>query len=96
MDEVRHNIFEENIVPANEYYDLTIVVNFKDFKYDENYRQQEIDLLQPQLEALGYTDIKWGDGERDSFGPLTRTCTAKNRYGLVDHFFYGWETRVRS
>lgn len=69
--------------------DLTQVVSFKDFTYDHTYKIQEKTLLQPQLEAKGYTDCQWGPGETDSFGPLTRVCKARDQDGHLIHFVYG-------
>ena len=31
----------------------------------------------------------WHDGERDSFGPLTRWCEVRNAKGQVKHLIYG-------
>jgi hypothetical protein len=55
----------------------------------ETYREQEINLLEPRLRAVGYVNIHWSDGERDSFGPLTRVCSATNQYGERVYFVYG-------
>jgi hypothetical protein len=55
----------------------------------ETYREQERELLQPRLEAVGYVNIQWQDGERDSFGPLTRVCSATNSFGERVYFVYG-------
>jgi hypothetical protein len=54
-----------------------------------NYVRHERDLLTPRLERLGYTYISWSDGERDSFGPLTRICTAMDPEGRMVEFVYG-------
>ena len=42
----------------------------------------------PKLEALGYEVSRWVDGERDSFGPLTRGCIGK-KDGEVFRLWYG-------
>ena len=78
-----------NETPATEYIELSSIVDFTDFKYDDTYREQEGVLLTPQLEALGFTHIAWMPGEYDSFGPLTRVCRAKNRFNEVVWFMYG-------
>lgn len=70
------------------YVDLTDVVNFEGFDW-EKYYEGERDILQPQLEALGYIRFEWGMGEQDSFGPLSRMCKALNTEGKVAWFFYG-------
>lgn len=41
-----------------------------------------------RLERLGYDVRCWVDGERDSFGPLSRGCVAK-KDGEVFRFWYG-------
>lgn len=66
------------------------LISFKDFDFSTaTYRQQEIEILQPQLEAYGFTDINWYDGERDSFGPLTRMVSAVHPDGNLIEMFYG-------
>ena len=52
------------------------------------YRKQEIEILQPRLEELGYIFISWHDGERDSFGALTRICRAMAPNGEMVEFYY--------
>lgn len=42
----------------------------------------------PRLEKLGYTKISFTDGERDSFGPLTRLVRAE-KDGQKVEFMYG-------
>lgn len=71
------------------YRDLSDVIVLTGLTYDENYINQEKELLTPRLEAVGYTNIQWQDGERDSFGPLTRVCSATDRYGNRVYFIYG-------
>lgn len=63
-------------------------ISFEGFDYNQ-YRRHELEILEPRLRAIGYHDIQWGKGESDSFGPLTRTCTAKDQYDNVVHFMYG-------
>ena len=67
---------------------LNEVISMDGFDYSK-YRADEISVLTPRLEALGYTHIQWGDGERDSFGPLTRVCAAFNSDMIACNFFYG-------
>ncbi|MET0786543.1 MAG: hypothetical protein ABWY25_07555 [Paenisporosarcina sp.] len=69
---------------------LAGVIDFARFDYDKNtYKDQERTILQPQLETLGYTNITWSDGERDSFGPLSRLCKAKGPDKVWVTFIYG-------
>lgn len=45
------------------------------------FRQEEKDLLSPALEKAGYIlHGEWFDGERDSFGPLSRCIHATSPY----------------
>ena len=78
---------EEN-VNAKEYIMLTDLISFSYFDYGEYIRDEKA-ILTPQLEHLGYTDIIWGSGEADSFGPLTRICRAKDKFGNAQYFMYG-------
>lgn len=80
------NMDEPN--PAIEYVPLEDLLNFMGFNF-ENYRTDEVNVLQPQLEQLGYSDVTWQRGETDSFGPLTRVCRAKDGSGRVVWFVYG-------
>lgn len=41
-----------------------------------DYTRWEEEIATPALIALGYSNISWSTGERDSWGPLTRICTA--------------------
>jgi hypothetical protein len=67
--------------------ELEDIISFEGFTF-KDWRNGEIEILQPQLIALGYIDIKWEMGEEDSFGPLTRTCHA-SKDGERYHFIYG-------
>jgi len=78
----------EESVKAKEYIMLTDFIDFSNFDYGE-YLRDEKAVLQPQLELRGYTDIIWGSGEADSFGPLTRICRAIDKLGNVCYFMYG-------
>ena len=73
---------------AKSYYDLSSIISFDKFRFDK-YSEDEIDVLQPQLEALGYKDITWLKGETDSFGPLTRICHAYTSNNQLTRFMYG-------
>ena len=54
--------------PTDEYEDLMELISFEGFECTSaTYANQEKTLLQPQLEALGYTEIIWLPGESDSF-----------------------------
>lgn len=81
-----HNVFEdENTSPFE---DLSDLIHFDGFDVD-NWRRSEMDLLEPRLRELGFSDIRWGPGETDSFGPLTRICTATDQNGIKRRFIYG-------
>ena len=43
---------------------------------DRLYTNWEANVATPRLEELGYTNLTWRTGESDSFGPLSRVCTA--------------------
>ena len=53
------------------------------------YGDWERKVCKPALEAQGYTAIVFLDGERDSFGPLTRLVHATDKDGVRRHFIYG-------
>jgi hypothetical protein len=66
------------------------IISFEGFGfYKHNYRKQEVEILQPRLEELGYTNVSWHAGESDSFGPLTRICKATDPTGKHVRFMYG-------
>lgn len=71
-----------NFMPLHE------VVSFEDYDFNGRLEQQEKEILQPQLEALGYTNISWEPGDEDSFGPLVRVCKAYLDGKLI-HLVYG-------
>ena len=72
------------------YPDLTEVISFAGFSFaNATYHEQELKILQPRLEALGYTKIIWMMGEQDSFGPLTRLCSVISPDGKPITFMYG-------
>lgn len=78
-------------MPAPEeivYFDLHDLLSFSLFDFTD-YRKGEIEILQPQMEAMGYTEFEWSMGEYDSFGPLTRICRAINKDGTKMAFIYG-------
>jgi hypothetical protein len=69
---------------------LPDIISFNKFDYSgATYVNQEETILQPQLEKLGYTEIKWLPGESDSFGPLSRVCRAFDKEGELHWFYYG-------
>jgi len=51
--------------------DTDLDLDFDSFDWKQ-YVRDEVSILNPQLEDLGYTVIGWHMGEKDSFGPLTR------------------------
>ena len=66
---------------------LTEVIGMEGFDY-AHYFRDERELLTPRMEEAGYSNIRWGKGETDSFGPLTRTCSA-DKDGHTFLFMYG-------
>lgn len=81
----RQNIFE-----GPYYVPLSQVVSLDGLSYDrDKFAKEEIDILNPRLEALGYDDIHWFAGETDSFGPLSRIGRAHNAAGDLVWFTYG-------
>jgi hypothetical protein len=91
--EVHHNIWDEstNEPPGPVYIPLMTVIDFEGFEFLSHggYIEQEREILQPRLEALGYSNIYWFEGETDSFGPLTRRCRAVDKRGDTVWFVYG-------
>jgi len=87
---VQRNIWDDGDEPdpPREYISLEDLISFQGFDYTQWLHGEE-HILQPQLEAFGYTDIQWKQAEYDSFGPLTRTCKAKNSDGSAVWFIYG-------
>ena len=71
----------------DDYEDLGSVISFADFSFSE-YWKGEQEILTPRLKELGFTDICFVMGERDSFGPLSRICLA-NKNGKLVKFIYG-------
>lgn len=72
-----------------EYEEFPDEVSFNGFGFTTaTYRRDEVEVLQPQLEALGYNVVAWLPGETDSFGPLTRVCHAQKN-GEDVWFIYG-------
>ena len=49
----------------------------------------ENEIATPALQALGYTNIRWHMGERDSFGPLSRVVLCDDSNGIRHKFIYG-------
>lgn len=52
------------------------------------YFRWERDVAKPYLEAQGYTDVRFYDIERDSFGPLIRGVSAQLN-GRKHEWLYG-------
>lgn len=67
--------------------DLMNFISFEGFDWKEYYKGEK-EILQPRLEALGFTNVKWSPGETDSFGPLSRVCKAKTLTGKAVSFVY--------
>jgi hypothetical protein len=70
------------------YENLMDVVSFEGFSFS-NYWDGEMKILTPRLLNAGFSKIKFSMGECDSFGPLTRICTAVDKDNRVRHFIYG-------
>lgn len=73
--------------PPTEYIDLGSVISFDGFDH-KTYALDELEILQPRLEAMGYREVSWFPGEMDCFGPLTRLCRAMKNLEAV-WFVYG-------
>lgn len=52
------------------------------------YWDWEKDVATPALQALGFKVIRWYDGERDSFGPLSRVVELE-KDGIKSTMWYG-------
>ena len=84
------NPHENNSGGGPEYEELSNVISIDGLSWEPNrYLDEELNVLQPRLVALGYTEIRWSMGDHDSFGPLTRICTCRNAAGEVKAFIYG-------
>lgn len=74
---------------VEEYKEFPDEVDFGNFSFTSSrYRRDEVEILQPQLEALGYEVLEWLPGETDSFGPLTRVCKVRKDDEII-WFIYG-------
>ena len=73
-----------------EYFDLyqTFPGILEGFSYEDYYKGEQI-IIKPALEKLGYTNVRFGDGERDSFGPLSRVVIVTAPDGKLTHYVYG-------
>lgn len=72
------------------YEPLQDIIDFDGFSFAHGeWSRGEVEILQPRLEKLGYTDVQWTMGESDCFGPLTRVCQVKDSDGELHWFFYG-------
>lgn len=65
-----------------QYVDLLDIIGHAAAKSDDygstqHYGRWERDVATPALVRLGYEVLGWKDGERDSFGPLSRLCTVR-------------------
>ncbi len=54
----------------------------------KRYREYEDNALSPWLRSMGFVGLRWSDGERDSFGPLSRVCRMV-KDGVRFEFMYG-------
>jgi hypothetical protein len=56
---------------------------------EKNYLWWEDNIAKPLLERFGYTNVSFGNGESDSFGPLSRVVHCKDAVDMPVKFFYG-------
>lgn len=65
-------------------------IDMSGLSYDRwSFYDEEVSILQPRLEALGFTVLSWFSGESDSFGPLVRCARMDHpEHGRVT-FVYG-------
>ena len=68
--------------------ELDEVISFDGFVFAD-YWNGEQNLLKPRLEELGYTNIRFYNGEADSFGPLMRVCECVDPEGNSRKYYYG-------
>jgi hypothetical protein len=80
-------VYRESEEPMLDLYRL-IPDAMEQFDY-ELYHTGEERLIKPALEKLGYTNIRFSMGERDSFGPLSRIVHATNPEGQRIQIVYG-------
>ena len=78
---------------ANEYIDIFRVIDHEAvqmprFCDSNNFSHWENETATPKLKEKGYQVRGWFDGERDSFGPLSRYCVAI-KDGQQFRFIYG-------
>jgi hypothetical protein len=73
---------------VNIYKNFPSGINWSEFSFAEYYKAEK-EILEPQLAALGYKDMKWSTGERDSFGPLSRVCECMDSEGNTVKLIYG-------
>ena len=66
-----HNLIEEYSLPLSDF----------------GSSRWENDVLKPALQKRGLTDIRFGPGESDSFGPLTRVVYFKLNDTLYKHIY---------
>ena len=53
------------------------------------YSEGENVVIRPALERRGFGKVRFSDGERDSFGPLSRIVTAVDQRGRTRRWCYG-------
>lgn len=74
---------------AKNYVDVFDIVPEDTPFHFETYLLDEIVHLNPALREAGYKVNLWQDGERDSFGPLTRIAKATGPDGRQVTLIYG-------
>lgn len=71
-----------------QYKELGDTISFEGFEFN-NHIDGENNILKPRLEEAGFHNVRFYDGERDSFGPLSRVCYATDEQEKIHHFIYG-------
>ena len=74
-------------VNFGDFEDMPDSVSFDGFNFSDHYNGER-DILQPQLENLGYTVVAWYDGDADGFGTLSRYAVCR-KGGDTHRFMYG-------
>lgn len=89
-DEVRHNVWDHPSVDPTpiQYTDLSNLLDFSGFD-PEMFLTNEVSVLNPQLEALGYKVHHWSDEPHNYLAHATgRVCKCTDRSGGIRWFRY--------
>ena len=91
QEEVRSNIWNEphEEPPHHPYIELESIISFDGFDRD-NYPEDEVKVLQPRIEVLGYHKITWMDYDKNYLAwSEARVCKAVGQDGAIVWFVYG-------